>query len=351
MQEYICPECKYHLKQHNNTLICEQCGKEVILIDGIPVFNQKTVDYTRTKSNHEEKFQDLIRKARKTDWFHALIDTYPDKRDSVVKYVVNRKKIDFIFLLPLHTEATVLDLGCGLGPITHALAPNVKKVYAIDTLLEQVQYASIRLNQEGHGNANFACGGDNCNLPFRDSFFDVVVLNAVLQWVGLAFPEQNPILAQRQILTEIRRVLKDNGVLYLSVPNRFAMTYLIGKPDEHSFGHRFTTVLPHVVSNAIVRLKDGKNYSGKCYSYTGYKRLLKETGFDDFTFYWLFPDFRDTEFIIPFEMLEDSADMIGEILCQHYNHRNLSYMMMKYMPGKFLKYFVYHYGIICRKQG
>ena len=350
MKEYVCPLCKNNLQQQKTRLWCGRCGKKFSFTENIPVFTQSTHTYKRTASNHEKRYNHLIKEAKEKGWFHALVETYPDESNGIVNYAVNRKRSDFLILLPLHNRATVLDFGCGLGPITHALAPNVKKVYAIDSHMEQVQFAKIRLSQGGHKNVEFACGGDDCRLPYRDNFFDIVILNAVLQWVGLSHPKQNPAVAQKKILSEIRRVLKNKGVLYLSVPNRFALDYLLGKPDEHSFGIRFTTLFPYCISNFFVRVKTGNSYSGRCYSYFEYRRLLQESGFSDISFYGILPSWRDPQAIVPLENLTKYGKFVKKVLRKFHTKRDPMYLVTKILPINLVKCFVYHYGIVCRRR-
>ncbi|MFC3785509.1 SAM-dependent methyltransferase [Sphingopyxis italica] len=53
-------------------------------------------------------------------------------------------------------------------------------------------------------------------LPFADVQFDIVIFNHVIEHVGDAS-------RQRAILSEIRRVLRPGGRLYIAVPNKWAL--------------------------------------------------------------------------------------------------------------------------------
>ena len=72
------------------------------------------------------------------------------------------------------------------------------------------------------------------SLPFSDNFFDLVILNGVLEWVAL---DEDTILEQHwdgkragktsyrktpeemqiEVLKELRRVLKPDGFLYIAI--------------------------------------------------------------------------------------------------------------------------------------
>lgn len=102
----------------------------------------------------------------------------------------------------------LLDDGCGSGHIAAHLATLVGTggfVLALDR-------GDGRVARSGAG-FTIADGG---HLPLRDRSIDVVVSNHVLEHVG-DHPDQ------ARYLTEIRRVLRDDGLLYLAVPNRFRL--------------------------------------------------------------------------------------------------------------------------------
>lgn len=103
----------------------------------------------------------------------------------------------------------MLEIGTGSGGIAHYFAthPTLRcEVTAVDVVDNRVvrdgyEYRQVR----------------GVELPFADASFDVVLTNHVIEHVGDA-------TAQHQHLTEIHRVLKDGGVGYLAVPNRWMLT-------------------------------------------------------------------------------------------------------------------------------
>ncbi len=102
----------------------------------------------------------------------------------------------------------LLEVGVGSGAIAARLTDAVQpsgEVWGVDV-------RDSRLVTEGF---RFVIVEDT-SLPFAGGFFDVVVSNHVIEHVGPR-PEQ---LAH---LREIARVLKDDGVVYLATPNRWAL--------------------------------------------------------------------------------------------------------------------------------
>lgn len=96
--------------------------------------------------------------------------------------------------------ARVLDAGCGPGSFDYKRYPDLR-IEAIDE--------NIPLNLRNFPeNAHFVQGRVG-NLPYEAHTFDVVLCNWVLEHVR--FPEV--------CLQEIKRVLRPNGHLYVSIPN------------------------------------------------------------------------------------------------------------------------------------
>ncbi len=93
----------------------------------------------------------------------------------------------------------VLDLGCGKGGYSVALAARANQVVAIDRYILQAQetYQQIRLVQ-----------ADAVQLPFGHQQFDFVMCASLIEHLT------DPL----GLLREIRRVLSPQGICYLSFP-------------------------------------------------------------------------------------------------------------------------------------
>ncbi|MEX2178823.1 MAG: class I SAM-dependent methyltransferase [Gemmatimonadaceae bacterium] len=93
----------------------------------------------------------------------------------------------------------VLDIGCGNGDISQHFVP-ANEVHGVDVddrrRPENAGFAFDRVTSE--------------RLPFGDGFFDVVISNHVIEHV----------VDQPLHLSEMRRVLRADGCVYLATPNR-----------------------------------------------------------------------------------------------------------------------------------
>jgi ubiquinone/menaquinone biosynthesis C-methylase UbiE len=101
----------------------------------------------------------------------------------------------------------VLDVGCGTGSYLIALSKGGRRCYGIDPLRD-VSLVEARKRVVKEEVDVFLCQGVGEFLPFESGVFDVVLSMSTLQHVG----------DQRMTLREIRRVLKDKGLLLVSVP-------------------------------------------------------------------------------------------------------------------------------------
>lgn len=107
-------------------------------------------------------------------------------------------------LLHSNPNDSILDIGCGkAGLLNYLSSMGYKNLYGIDRDIISITEAKKVLE-----NANF-CFGEAEDIPFEDSSFDLVVLDQVLE--HLHWP--------LNAISEIYRVLKDDGKLVVGVPD------------------------------------------------------------------------------------------------------------------------------------
>jgi ubiquinone/menaquinone biosynthesis C-methylase UbiE len=116
----------------------------------------------------------------------------------------------------LDPDSRVLDLGCGAGVIAGDLVDAGMDVTAMDLSMEMVESARDRLLALTKEKAR-VLRGDSENLPFRDGDFDAIVCLGVISFLQSNEP----------MLSEMRRVLRDDGTLILAVRNRYALAGLM----------------------------------------------------------------------------------------------------------------------------
>jgi len=118
--------------------------------------------------------------------------------------------LDWIKSLALLPAAQVMEIGCGAGLLSVALAQCGHQICAIDSSAAMVEQARVHATEAGVVDALSLSVGDVYSLAFAQSSFDLAVAVGVVPWLS------RPELAIR----EMARVLKPGGFLILTVDNR-----------------------------------------------------------------------------------------------------------------------------------
>ena len=150
----------------------------------------------------------------------------------------------------LSAHATVLDVASGDGYGSAMLAANAAHVVGVDISSEAVRHARKRYGQ--HANLEFVTASCD-NLPFTDASFDLVV----------SFETIEHIETQQVFVAELARVLRPDGMLLLSSPNKRQYS------DAHDYHNEF-----HVRELYRNELEDLLREAFPCRSWLGQKLLF-----------------------------------------------------------------------------
>jgi SAM-dependent methyltransferase len=298
---YVCPSTHAPLAYRDGALQAEAGGRRYEIVDGIPsflAFSPVAVDWGGLN------LDELTAEARRIGWhaaFRVQCERLWGKNSSAYRYVADPARSSFLDLLDLGPQHAVLEVGTNAGQITEPLARRVGKVNGLDIVPVHLKFAAARCALQGLTNVELASGGDNCLLPFRDGYFDRVILNLVFEWVGSRNKSLTLIESQRLMLQEAHRVLRPGGTLYLSTKNRYAPWALRGGKDPHSHGLRFGSVMPRWLRAALLGAKKLPRAEGLLHSYGGLKRCLASAGFSVSKSYWVIPEPRFPARYVPFE--------------------------------------------------
>ena len=292
----VCPSCQVDLGLAGEQgLHCAECSRTWDIYQGIPHFIDKDIYWAEPGITREvlkainisienKGWKDVLRN-------HAL----PDVRQHY-SFIANLERAKWYTLLDIGKDAVVLDLGAGMGTISHALSQQYKTVYAVEPVKERIEFMDLRFRQEGCHNIKLI-RSDIDNLPFPEGSFDLVVLNGLLEWLPFSNKNMSPDAAQKYYLSLLKKLLKQNGYIYIGIENRFYYGHFTGHPDPH-LPLSYVTVLPRPLAHLLCRYKIGDIYRPYLYSHRGYKQLLKDAGFQDIEIYSALPSYNNPQHLI-----------------------------------------------------
>jgi ubiquinone/menaquinone biosynthesis C-methylase UbiE len=149
-------------------------------------------------------------------------------------------------------KGKVLDIGCGNARNLLPFSKNFE-CYGIDFSGGMISLAKQFCKK--HGMKCILKKADMRNLPFRSNFFDVCIMPASLHNV-----EENP----EKALTEMHRVLKSGGIVFISVWNKWQPKFFFRKKN---------LLIPWKKKNKILH----RYYH--LYNYFELRKMLKKAGF------------------------------------------------------------------------
>lgn len=167
--------------------------------------------------------------------------------DHVNPYVINYVK----------SNKTILDVGCASGELGSYLKKHLNsKVYGIDVSNKAIKNAKSKLDKA------LVCNIETDKLPFKNKFFDIIICGDVLE--HLFDPELS--------LIKLKRYLKDDGYIILSVPNvaniEIRWNLLRGKFDYQKSGILDNSHLRFFTKNTLLKMIDNCKFKVERMSYT-----------------------------------------------------------------------------------
>lgn len=122
----------------------------------------------------------------------------------------------FVKLLKEQKAKRILDLGCGTGRHTIALAKLDFDTFGIDISKNALAVCKERLAEE-HLMAKIIEGDIYQTLPYQDDFFDGLLSIKVLH--------HNKVTEIKKLIEEIERILKPGGLIMVEVPGQVGQLY------------------------------------------------------------------------------------------------------------------------------
>ena len=176
-----------------------------------------------------------------------------------------RKELSYLKKL-LSKKKRILDLACGYGRFTIALANQGYNIEGIDISLNLLKEAKKKAKKENL-NLKFKLG-DMRKLPYKDKSFDIIIC----MWS--AFTELDKEKDQIKTIKEMFRVLDENGFALLEIPysrktkNKVIVLEIEGIVTRPMFVHNKITL------RNLMKKADIKKYKIFIDNFGGRKRLF-----------------------------------------------------------------------------
>ncbi len=130
------------------------------------------------------------------------LDKFYNHPNPLFRYIENKRIRKLIELAEINDDDKLLEVGCGAGHILERIHNG--KLYGIDISEIQIERAKARL-----GNRAELKKAPGESIPYEDKLFNKILCSEVIEHVLDPIP----------LLNEMKRVLKDDGILSLSIPN------------------------------------------------------------------------------------------------------------------------------------
>lgn len=304
MVNLFCPKCGSKLFDSADRYVCGRCNKEWNDWKGLPCFvdgNNYWGEITQRRMN------EINEAAEKIGWNAALNEKLLPENPDIYNYIVSPHRAKFKYLFNNLEKARVLDIGSGWGSIAVDLAKECEEVTAVEQVFERAYFTKIRAEQENLSNLNvIICDAGKSPLP--KAYYDFIILNGALEYIGLFDNNRDPKEAQIEFLKKVRILLKPKGSLYIGIENRFGEAAIRGALD-HS-GLRYTSLMPRKIADIYCKLRKKtvygtyqfiNGYRTYTYSWKGYRGILQKAGFTDVDIYEVFPGYNEPCIIIPLD--------------------------------------------------
>jgi ubiquinone/menaquinone biosynthesis C-methylase UbiE len=130
------------------------------------------------------------------------LDKFYNHPNFIFRYIEIKRIKELIKLAEIKDTDKVIEVGCGAGHILERVPKG--KLYGIDISEIQIKRAKERLGKKVE-----LAKAPGEKIPYEDKFFDKILCSEVIEHVLDPLP----------LLKEMKRVLKDDGILSLSIPN------------------------------------------------------------------------------------------------------------------------------------
>lgn len=180
--------------------------------------------------------------------------------------------------------ANILEVGSGCGSITGMLADRAKKVISVELSNRR---ASINYERNSKYDNVEIYIGNIFDMSFECNF-DYIIFNGVFEYSARFIKSETPF---NDMINFISKYLNDTGELLIAIENRMGLKYFSGAKEDH-IGKYFYGINGYSHRDPAIT-----------FSKNEIEHILKESGYENISFLYPFPDYKFPEIIVSEEWL------------------------------------------------
>lgn len=166
-----CPGCRGSLARETNRFVCQQCGGDFPIRDGIPllaILDEPELDVPAhqgpTRTSYQQEYQQVEAATEyNTKYERHLLKRWSTRREYQLLHRL---------LAAQPRSGTLLELPCGGGRLSAAMVPHADLMIEADVALGQLQYGRDHSRSE---TPQLWLTASALRIPFRDASVDGVV--------------------------------------------------------------------------------------------------------------------------------------------------------------------------------
>ncbi|NKY09926.1 SAM-dependent methyltransferase [Cellulomonas hominis] len=192
--------------------------------------------------------------------------------------------------LDLTPDMTVLEIGCGCGPITRYLGESCGTVDAVEPMPARARVARLRTRDL---DSVQVCVGTLDDVPAEPTY-DLVVVVGVLEYIGGGTKDPAP---YERFLRQVHAVLKEGGTLALAIENPLGVKYIAGSVEDHT-NRPFDSLEGYALASPA-----------RTFTRRSLEALLERAGLEPVSTLAAFPDYKLPRALLSDELFRRSDEL------------------------------------------
>lgn len=297
--------------------------------------------YTDLGSPEEKS---LIDELRRGSWRDVVARRYARKLPWLYNIITDPSRSKMLDVMTVPPGGRFLDVGSGWGQVTIPLA-RIGETFAIDQTVNRLRILREIARQE-QVQPRMICGNIH-TLPLRNHFFDVIIVNGMLEYTNLG-REEGDRAAHLSVLRKLGDALADDGSLYIGIENATGLKYILGAPDDHTGKRAFT-----------YRTDRDDGAAARTWALDQYLKLFADAGLETEGAFGCFPDYKLIRHIVPLEQVDAFLLRHGLPAPEHSGadgapldlHAELRSLYQNFARMGIARYFVPSFGFVLKRAG